>query len=249
MNSQAKLNRFGSYAAGAIFVGVLLSGLVGVPLVNWLQPQPAWQNGKVFAENYGFIQTLPYFAGFLMIGGFLLFHVTIYLLSDLDMKRFTLPALLFAAMYGTLVFFNYIVQTTFLPELARNYNAAFDPFIAMFSMSNPAALGWAIEMWGYGILGVASLFAVPFYLDRTDMLDKTIAVLLVLNGIMSVAGALITAFAVPWVFTVPGLVTFVLWNVVVLALGAALYISFRRQTTLATQTTELKLAQTHRALN
>lgn len=119
---------------------MLLSGLVGVPLVSGLQPQPAWQNGRVFAENFGFIQTLPYFAGFLMISGFLLFHVTIYLLSDLDMKRFTLPALLFAAMYGTLVFFNYIVQTTFMPELARNYRDAFDPIITMFSMSNPAAL-------------------------------------------------------------------------------------------------------------
>lgn len=244
MNDQTTLNRFGAYSAVALFIGVLLSGLVGVPLVSWLQPQPTWQNGRVFAENFGFIQTLPYYAGFLMIGGFLLFHVTIYLLSDLNMKRFTLPALLFAAMYGTLVFFNYIVQTTFLPALAQSYDPAFDPVISVFSMNNPAALGWAIEIWGYGILGIASLFAAPFYLARPAPLDKVIAAILGVNGIMSIAGALITAFALPWVFTMPGLVAFTLWNVVMLALGATLFVSFRRQARLAPQSSELKFART-----
>lgn len=244
MNTR-ELARFGAYAAVAIFVGVLLSGLVGAPLVSWLQPQPTWENGRVFAENFSFLQTFPYFAGFLMIGGFLLFHVTIYLLSDLDMKRFTLPALLFAAMYGTLVFFNYIVQTTFLPELARNYRETFDPIIGMFTMSNPSGLGWAIEMWGYGILGVASLFAVPFYLARTNTLDKVIAALLGANGVLSIAGALIVTFSLSWIFTPSGLFAFVFWNLVVLILGAALILSFRRQARPAPQTTELKLAQTH----
>lgn len=229
MNTTSKLNQFGMYAAIAIFIGCVLSGLVGVPLVSWLAPQPAWQNGQVFAENYVLLQTLPYYAGMVMLTGFLLFHVTIYLLSDVEMKRFTLPALLFALLYAALVFFNYIMQTTFIPELARNYRAEFDTFIGALSMSNPAALGWAIEMWGYGLLGVASLFAVPFYRAYSDNLNKTIVWLLILNFVMSIVGALLTAFNLPWVFTTPGFVTFVLWNVVVIALSALLVVSFRKQ--------------------
>lgn len=235
MNSYPKLYQFGLYAAAAILIGNLLSGLIGVPLVSWLQPQPTWQNGQVFAENFGFLQTLPYYAGMVMLTGFLLFHVTIYLLSDKETKRFTMPALLFAMLYATLVFFNYIVQTTFVPELARTYRAEFDPLITMFSMTNPAALSWAIEMWGYGLLGVASLFAVPFYRAYGDRVNKAIAAVLVVNGVMSIIGALVTAFDLPWVFSAPGLILFVLWNVVVLVLAALLVISFRKQLALDTQ--------------
>lgn len=242
MNGSTKLFQFGMYAAGAMLIGIVLSGLVGVPLVNWLSPQPAWQNGEIFAQNFEFLQTLPYYAGMVMLTGFLLFHVTIYLLSGLEMKRFTLPALLFALLYAALVFFNYVMQTTFVPELARNYQPAFDPFIAAFSMTNPAALGWALEMWGYGLLGVASLFAVPFYLACTDRLNKSIAVVLILNGVMSILGAFITALDLPWVFTVPGMVLFVLWNIVALALALLLVVSFHRQAAPKPRTQELQQA-------
>jgi len=228
MNDSSKLYRFGFVAAVVMVLGVLLSGVVGVPLVNWLAPQPAWQSGRVFAENYDPLQTLPYFAGFLMLTGFLLVHVTIYLLSDMDMKRFTLTALVFALIYGTLVFFNYIVQTTFVPQLVRSYSQELDPLIGMFSMVNPASLGWALEMWGYGHLGVAALFVIPFFAARPTALDRLIAVGLGVNGMMSVLGALITAVNLTWVFSPPGFVTFVLWNVVVLLLGIALVIWFRR---------------------
>lgn len=243
MNPLTKLFQFGMYASAAMLLGILLSGLIGVPFVSWLAPQPAWQNGQVFAENFSFIQTIPYYAGMVMLTGFLLFHVTIYLLSNVEMKRFTLPALLFALMYATLVFFNYIMQTTFVPELARNYRAAFEPFIATFSMSNPAALGWAIEMWGYGLLGIASFFAAPFYFAYTDRLNKSIAWLLLVNGLMSIIGALITAFDLPWVFSTPGLITFALWNVVVLALALLLVISFHRQAIHAPRAAELQPAR------
>jgi hypothetical protein len=215
------------YAAAAMVLGVLLSGLVGVPLVNWLAPQPAWQDGRIFAENYDPVQTVPYFAGFVMLTGFLLFHITLYLLSDLDMKRFTLTALVFAVLYAALVFFNYIVQTTFVPQLARTYQPAFDPFIGIFTMTNPASLGWALEMWGYGHLGVASLLVIPFFLGSSSNLNRLIVLLLGVNGMMSVAGALITAFNLPWVFSAPGMTTFILWNIVMLVLGVALFAWFR----------------------
>ncbi len=231
MHTTMKLDRFGMYASAAIFLGVLLSGLVGVPLVSWLAPQPAWQNGQVFAEHFSFVQTLPYFAGFVMLTGFLLFHVTIYLLSDVEMKRFTLSALIFAVIYASLVFFNYIIQTTFVPQLVREYEQALDPFITMFSMTNPASLGWALEMWGYGHLGVASLFAIPFFAVRGGALDKTIALILGVNGAMSVLGALITAFNLPWVFSTLGLVNFVLWKILMLLLGGASFVWFRQSAT------------------
>jgi hypothetical protein len=59
----------------------------------------------------------------------------------------------FCAAFASFIFFNYVLQTTFLPALARAYAPESAGVVAAFSMSNPTSLAWGIEMWGWAFFG------------------------------------------------------------------------------------------------
>ena len=52
---------------------------------------------------------------------------------------------------------------------------------------------------------------------------------MILNGVMSIIGAVVTAWNLDWVLTLPGIVNYVIWNVVVLALSILVIVSLRRR--------------------
>jgi hypothetical protein len=124
-----------------------------------------------------------------------------------------------------LIAFNYICQTTFVPALARAYEPAFAPAISTLSLQNPKSLAWAIEMWGYGLFGIATWLMAPV-LDRTRI-ERAAGRLMIANGVMSLAGGFVTTLELDWVMTVAGIVNYVLWNALMLALAALLVASFR----------------------
>ena len=64
-----KLISLGSLVA---LVGFIMSGPVAFVIVQMVKPQPAWVSSSVFAENYSTIQDLPFYFGFLLIGGMLM---------------------------------------------------------------------------------------------------------------------------------------------------------------------------------
>jgi hypothetical protein len=68
-------------------------------------------------------------------------------------------SLVFAAAFAAMIVINYSVQTTLVPGLVSRYTAADAPVVAAFTLSNPTSLGWALEMWGYALLGVAAMMA------------------------------------------------------------------------------------------
>ena len=142
-------------------------------------------------------------------------------------KVYTLIALVLTAAFVSLIFFNYINQTTFLPALAQNYRPEYDAVITTFSLNNPLALCWAIEMWGYALLGLATCFVAPVF--RRNRTEKITAGLMVANGVVSIAGGVVTSANLGWVLTPPGLIGYVLWNVLVLVLSVFYLLSFRRR--------------------
>lgn len=197
--------------------GYLLSGPVGFILVNWLQPQPAWVSPSVFAANYHWLQDVPYYFGFLLVGGMLMIFAANYLresLEHLQLKFFSLLAMLAAIVFATLIAFNYICQTTFIRQLAVHYDETNDPSIATFSMANPASLSWSVEMWGYGFLGIATWLLAPVYKKRSNL----VSILLQLNGIVSVVGVLLTIVDARWVLTGYGLLAYAAWNLLMILL-------------------------------
>src|SRR5204863_1000110 len=188
--------------------------------------RPARTGPEAFARAYHPIQTLPYFTGFLLVGGAVYLVAALQTLAG-DAHRVRATAgLAFASAFAALIAFNYVVQTTFVPALAANYSPESAPLIAAFSLSNPRALGWALEMWGYGALGVATWMVAPVLADH-GRAGRTAAALFVANGPVSIAGALLTALRPGWVMTPAGLGLFAAWNLLMLVM-VALVIAARR---------------------
>ncbi len=216
-------NKLISLGALVALVGYIMSGPVAFLVVNLVKPQPEWVSSKVFAENYSTIQDLPFYFGFLLMGGMLMLVAGHYLnfKEQDDQKKFHL----FVSFGWTIVFcalisFNYICQTTFVHNLALNYKPEYDFAISTFSMSNPLSFCWANEMWGYAFLGIATWLMAGYYRDKNNFISS----LLIANGIVSLLSVLWTIIDVSWVMTPIGLVAYFTWNVLMIVLLVMIYL-------------------------
>ena len=204
--------RLGILGAVFIMIGTLFPSLFAI----FLQPkQPAWQSAAVFVEHYHIIQGLPIYFGFFLIGGSLIVLATIFLLSKA--KLYPLLGLTFGIVGAAVVSLNYIIQTTFIPSVVANYTTAHAVILEAFSMGNPTSFAWAIEMWGYGFIGLATWCAAAFF--RNKGIEKATKILFILNCIASIAGALYTALNLGWVLTPPGYIAFGVWNLLYFVLA------------------------------
>jgi hypothetical protein len=212
MASAGKYDRAISLGALTALTGYVLSGPVGFIIVKMTYPQPEWISSATFSRHYHVVQDLPYYFGFLLIFGMLIVSTGLYLNlrnESTDHARLSLMlALCCSVVFCVLISFNYICQTTFIRNLALHYKAEYDPIIATFSMSNPFSLSWAIEMWGYAFLGISTALASVYYQRRSNL----IALLMILNGIISVGSAIMTIADVFWILTDSGLVAYFAWN-------------------------------------
>jgi len=220
MDDRAKSGRSDAYRIGMLgailsAIGILTSGPLAVLMVALVQPQPLWDGPDVFVANFHRIQTLPFYFGFLLATGSIMMLVSICLLSK---RRATaVVALIFMSVGATLVIFNYVTQTTFIPAIVDAYTPEQGAVLAALSMSNPNSLPWALEMWGYGIMGLGTWLAAGFF--GASRLEKIAKTLFVLNGVLSVLGALIASIHLGGVFSTAGLVGYGIWNILYLALA------------------------------
>jgi len=223
----APVLRFGALAAAATLAGIVLSGPVAMLLVALTYPQPPWLGAEAFALSHHWVQTLPYYFGFLLDGGSVALIAALHALAPNELKARTGAALAFAGAFAALIFFNYAVQTTFVPVLAAEYDAAKAPIISALSMANPRSLAWALEMWGYAVLGVATWLVAPVF--AAGRLERATAWLFVANGPVSIAGGFWTAAQPGWVMSPVGLAMFALWNLLMVVLVAFALAAFRRR--------------------
>lgn len=207
-------------AAASVVGGALLSGPVGM-LLAALHPQARWTDADAFAARFHAIQQAPFWFGLALLAACVFFVVRAAAIAGEAHRTRMLGALVSVAVYAAMVGTNYALQVAWVPQLAR----AHDPFVAHITMTNPAAAAWALEMFGYGALGVATWLLAPIF--RDVRFGRWIAGLFVANGIVSVAGAIITGLDLPWVMTVPGLVSFAAWNGLLIAAMSLCAIAFR----------------------
>jgi hypothetical protein len=207
--------------------GLILSGPLGLALVSIVHPSPSWQGAATYADNFHWIQTVPFFGGFALIVGYVLIFAAIYHVADDNKRPAAMVSVMATAAFATLIFFNYICQTTFVPALATTYQPEYDAIISAFSLANPLSLSWAIEMWGYALLGLATWFSAAIF--NQNRLERAAALFMILNGIISIIGAIVTSFDLGWVLTIPGVVSYAGWNVLVFVMAILIYLSFRKR--------------------
>lgn len=230
MDEGHQYNRLIGFGAMVALAGYVLSGPVAFILVRLVRPQPEWVSPAVFVENYNIIQDFPYYFGYLLIAGMLMIIVGQYLnfrnSADLNGRFMLTLALCMSVVFCGLISFNYICQTTFVRNLALNYRPENDAAIATFSMANTLSLTWAIEMWGYAFLGIATSLSARYYKTKNPRL----AVLMVLNGAVSIAGAVFTVGSVAWVMTVAGLFAYFGWNALMITIMVLIFKESATQT-------------------
>ncbi len=219
---KSKYNKFIFLGAIIALVGYITSGPLGFMPVKLTVPQPEWTSAAVFAANYNFVQDIPYYFGLLLIGGMLMIAAGHYLNFNEDSNQIKfnlLLSLLLTTAFAALILFNYICQTTFIRHLALQYKPENDSIFSTFSMANPLSLSWAIEMWGYGILGAATWLMAGYY-QRKNIFIRW---LLTLNGIVSLLSVVFTAYNISWVLTTAGIIAYMFWNILMSSLMLLIY--------------------------
>ncbi|NMB83512.1 MAG: hypothetical protein GYA14_17020 [Ignavibacteria bacterium] len=192
--------------------GIILSGPIGI-LLTQIEPQPVWQGEAIFIANHNYVQTFPYMFGFILILGFTLFMSTSFRLAATGYQKvFRLAANIFTSVYVVLVGLNYAIQISLVPALVYKSPS----FAALFTMANPRSVGWILEMFGYGFLGVATILIAPVF--RKGLRMKIVRYLLIANGIISILGAAATTLGTMWLMEWPGIVSVVIWNLLILAI-------------------------------
>jgi hypothetical protein len=207
--------------------GAILSGPVALLVVDSTHPQPPWRDAATFVAHYHPLQTLPFFLGFLLVGGLVTSVTSLSSLAGPENAPRARVAVAVVSAFAALVFFNYIVQTTFVPLLVQGYRETNAPVLAALTMSNPSSLGWCIEMWAYALAGVATwLSAAVFERGGVELLAR---IAFTLNGPLSIASAFATAFVPGWALTTAGLVAFGAWNLLLVVMCGLALVALRER--------------------
>jgi hypothetical protein len=166
-----------------------------------------------------------FFCGYFLVIGSLLSFVALYLTSKRDKKIWALSALAVNVIFAAVVFLNYIIQTTYVPYLATNNPPETDSVLAVFSMANPGSLAWALEMYGWGGIGLSFVFMA--FIFENSKTERTLKILFIANGISSCLSAIITSIDMNWLFSLAGFTALIIWNLLVLVIDFYLLRYFR----------------------
>jgi hypothetical protein len=171
------------------------------------------------------LQTATFFCGYFLVIGSLLTFVALYFSSGQSKKIWAFAGLAINVVFTAVVFLNYIIQTTYVPYLAANNPPETASVLAVFSMANPGSFAWALEMYGWGGIGLSFIF-MAFIFEKGKP-ERTLKMLFLANGICSVASALMTSFDMNWLFSPAGFAALIVWNLLVLVIDFFLLRYFR----------------------
>lgn len=218
--------KFGRVAVITNMFGIIFSGLVFPVLSMFLKPQPPWQNAPLFVESFHPLQTATFFCGYFLVIGSLLTFAVLYKITPEQRKIWALSGLVINVVFTAVVFLNYIIQTTYIPYLANNNPPETATILPVFTMANPGSFAWALEMYGWGGIGLSFIFMVFTY-DNSKS-GRILKALFLANGICSVASALMTSIDMNWLFSPAGFAALIIWNLLVLVIDFFLLQHFRK---------------------
>lgn len=216
---------FGIKAVYLNIFGIIFSGLVFPVLSTIFYPQPLWQDAQLFINSFHPLQTATFFCGYFLVIGSLMTFITLYLSVEEHKRVYSLTGLVVNVVFTAVVFLNYIIQTTYVPYLATNNPPETSQVLAVFSMANPGSFAWALEMYGWGGIGLSFIFMA--YVFGRSKREKLLKILFIINGISSCSTAIITSIDMTWLFTPAGFASLIVWNSLVFVIDIILIGYFR----------------------
>jgi len=205
--------RLGLGSSWLLALGVLCSGPLTVVGVSLAHPQPVeWLGVEAYARAFHPLQLVTYGFGFLIVLGSVGLVAALHRLAPGALRFRSALALAFAAAFAAVIGTNYMLQ---LAVLRPNVAAGRLEGMALLAFNNPDSITMALEMLGYGFLGLATWAVAPVF--QEGGLERWTRALCVANGVVSVAGtALHAAVGVRGLF---GLALYAAWNVLFAALA------------------------------
>ncbi len=223
MNNLDATRRVISLSALLTIIGIIISGPLGVFITFLVRPQPGWVDVDTFVNNYHDIQSLPFAGGFILIIGFALFISASARLRTTPIQGvYNCLSLIFIAVFSALIGTNYMLQLAYIPQIVSSRG----DIISILSMYNPKSLSWVFEMFGYGFLGLSTVFIAGVF--RGNKLRNTIKYLLIVNGIVSILGVIFTTVETSWLMAPSGLIGYGLWNLLIIVIMTLVFIEFRQ---------------------
>ncbi|MFP4620583.1 MAG: hypothetical protein ACLFM7_04690 [Bacteroidales bacterium] len=211
-------------SSAIVIAGIILSGPPAVYFISLIRSQPDWVNVQTFIDHYHPVQNLAWTGGFLLILGFAFFIASSYQLAVSPSQRVpALLAIVFVTIFAVLAGVNYSLQIAWVPVLAGQEHEA----LSLITMSNTNSIAWILEMFGYGFLGLSTWCISMVFWGSKRM--NLIRYLLIANGIISIAGAMVTTGGVDWLFQTLGIISYIIWNLLILFAMALIYYEFRKR--------------------
>lgn len=226
MDFKTNIAKFGIKSVYLNILGIILSGLLFPILSTMFFPQPQWVSPELFIKSFHPIQTATFFCGYFLITGSLLTFISLYLKCDDNKKVFMFSALLINVIFSVIVFLNYIIQTTYIPYLAMNNPVETNTILPALTMSKAGSLAWALEMYGWGGIGLSFIMASPIF--GNTKIETYLKYLFIINGICSVSAAIMTSINMNWIFSFAGFASLIIWNVLVLIIDILLLRYFKQ---------------------
>lgn len=217
--------KFGRVAVITNMFGIVFSGLVFPVLSMIFTPQPPWRDAALFVESFHPLQTATFFCGYFLVIGSLLTFIVLYKIAPQNRKIWALSGLVINVVFTAVVFLNYIIQTTYIPYLANNNPPETATILPVFTMANPGSFAWALEMYGWGGIGLSFIFMAFIFVKSKP--ERTLKMLFLANGICSVASALMTSIDMNWLFSSAGFASLIVWNLLVLVIDIFLLRYFK----------------------
>ena len=210
-------------SAYLIIVGIVLSGPPMVFLIEYLKPQPKWVDVDTLVLHFHWLQTLPFWFGFLLLTGNILFIVSVGRLPGIRDQVHASLSLICVVIYGSLVSLNYAIQTTAVPAMVLNANS----IVEAFTMVNPSSICWTIEMFAYAILGIAYWLVSSAFGGK--VIFNSIKYLMIFNGLISVLGLLIPLIDPKLLLESESIVGYTLWNSLIVLIMILIIIAFKNK--------------------
>jgi hypothetical protein len=222
MQDEIKLLRLGAWLQ---LIAVVIGGPLLVIVVNTVSPQPVWSDIYNFSSHYSFLQSLPYWAGFILIIGNILFVVSAGRFPAVRKTSLYPLALIAITVYSALIAFNYTIQVAYIPATVRSPAAG----VEIFSMANANSISWALEMFGYAILGIAVWLVAPAF--KGNIRRNIIRWLLIVDAIVSILGVVLEVVFIGKMLNEGALVGYYFWNALVALIAILVLYEYRHSET------------------
>jgi hypothetical protein len=184
ITSAAKAGFYGAIFTTVFTVAFILaagfSGAVG-----------QWEGVDSFMETYDQLRTgqiLLSLSTLLLIPSFVTLMVGFHHFIDADGKVWSHIAVIWAGIYAAILGINYYLQITVVPS---NVAAGNKEGLQLLAMTNFDSAFWSLEAIGYCFMGLSTLFAA--FALKARGLERWIKTLLIINGILGLAGAIFWA--------------------------------------------------------